>query len=133
VPCVLAFVQWPGTNVTRIGHVHEDGCRKCCIETAPGSVGAVPRDISLYINSRELADYSRLQGIPGPERRWYLVCGGHWDDNLYWTLNTNNMAPSCGKCILRTRWEREGWEKKRSQCWFCPQCKANKCHPVFWT
>lgn len=133
VPCVVGFVPWPDSTVSLIGGVFADGCRKCCIETLPGTIRPLPYDMSLFINCRELQDYSRVQNIPVWERRLYMVCGGQWNDSLYWMLNTNNMAPSCGRCVLRTQMGRERWSTKGSQCIFCPYCDAHGCRPVFWS
>ena len=133
VPCVLAWEPWPDTVVSPLEEF-SDGCWKSCIAGNIDTQRDMPYKMSLIINYGELASYKVLQEIQ-PKAQLYMICGGKqwwgedWTDqrNLtYWADDMNNMAASCGRCILDSSLQTSAWRKSRKgKVWYCPSCKAN--------
>lgn len=138
VPCVLAWEPWPDTAVSHLERF-TDGCWKSCIASDIGTQRDMPDNMSLIINREELGSYIDLQNIE-PEAYFYMVCGGKTRtdadgkeqlDSTYWAADSNNMPPSCGRCILASALRNSGWSRKKSKVWLCRSCNNNHCNPVF--
>jgi hypothetical protein len=111
----------------------------------------MPYNMMLIINSGELHSYNVLQDIMyppknkihvGPAAQLYMICGGKtwWADDgneqrdsTYWAKDTNNMPPSCGRCIIASALGTSAWSRKKSKVLYCPSCHGNHCSPVFWS
>ena len=150
VPCVLAWKPWPDTHAAHMERF-TDGCWKSCIESTIGTQRDMPYNMMLIINSGELHSYNVLQDIMyppknkihvGPAAQLYMICGGKtwWADDgneqrdsTYWAKDTNNMPPSCGRCIIASALETSAWSRKKSKVLYCPSCHGNHCSPVFWS
>ena len=142
VPCVLAWEPWPDTEVSYL-EAFADGCWKSCL---PGSIGdcrEMPYNVSVFVHSGELQSYTSLQELHESGAHSHtMVCGGRtwWDaheerhDNaLYWSEDTNNMPPSCGRSVPVAGLGAAGWKKTPSKLWFCRSCSANHCSVLYWS
>ena len=143
VPCVLAWEPWLDTEVSNL-EAFADGCWKSCL---PGSIGErreMPYNVSVYVHGGELQSYTSLQELHESGAHSHtMVCGGRtwWDadgerhDNaLYWSEDTNNMPPSCGRSVPVAGLEAAGWKKTPSKVWYCRSCSANQgCSVLYWS
>ena len=120
VPCVLAWEAWPDTKVKHLEQFH-DGCWKSCIQSEIGTQRAMPLNLALFVNALELHNFTKLQQLQ-PAAHEYMLCGGKswWDksgeqvDPIYWASDSNNMAPTCGRCIRISERRISGWCRKKS-------------------
>ena len=140
LPCAMIFdpACLKDTAVARLLQF-KDKCWKSCIHSSTpvysiGTQRQMPYNMGLVINSAQLQRFSFLQAKQ-TEAEMYMVCGGRtfWNADgteerqpLYWSLDTNNMPASCGRCMPAEELYLSDWRRTpKAKVWFCPGCLSD--------